>query len=64
MNTYITDVRRLLQQCGCASDVYERIKPVKIPGSIHPLTPGQRRHVDAVSRERGYRRFVVTHMQG
>ncbi len=56
--TYVSEIRKLLNVCDVDSTIYER-KPVKAPGKIRPLTLEQRQQVERLSRERGYRRFVV-----
>ncbi len=58
METYYLEMKRLLNVCDADSTIYSR-KPVKVPGKILPLTTAQRRQVDRLSTERGYRRFVA-----
>ena len=59
--TYISEIRELLTACDVRPTIYER-KPTRVSGNIHPLTPKQRRKVDELSIERGYRRFVAERM--
>ena len=59
--TYVAEMKELLNVCDADSTIYTR-KPVRVPGKIRPLTVKQRRQVDRLSRERGYRRFVAEMM--
>jgi hypothetical protein len=59
--TYVSEIKELLSVCDADSTIYTR-KPVRIPGSIRPLTAKQRRQVERLSSERGYRRFVAEMM--
>jgi len=59
--TYVSQIKELLTVCDADSTIYTR-KPVRVPGSIRPLTVKQRRQVEQLSRERGYRRFVAEMM--
>ena len=59
--TYVAEMKELMTVCDADSTIYTR-KPVRVPGSIRPLTVKQRRQVDRLSRERGYRRFVAEMM--
>ena len=59
--TYVAEIKELLNVCDASPTIYTR-KPVRVPGSVRPLTVKQRRQVDRVSRERGYRRFVAEMM--
>ncbi len=56
--TYIAEIKELLTACEADSTIYKR-KPVKVEGRIRPLTLKQRRQVERLSTERGYRRFVA-----
>ncbi len=56
--TYIAEIKELLNVCEADSTIYMR-KPVKVEGRIRPLTMKQRRQVERLSTERGYRRFVA-----
>ncbi len=56
--SYHLEMKQLLTACGCESAIYTR-KPVKGTGEVQPLTPQQRRQVERLSKERGYRRIVV-----
>ena len=57
--TWISDVRLLLK--GCEANIYKR-KPTKSEGQPTALTLKQRRQVDRLSTERGYRRFTADRM--
>jgi hypothetical protein len=59
--TWITEVRELLAACDVRSTIYER-KPTRASGTIRPLTARQRREVEKLSIERGYRRFMADRM--
>jgi hypothetical protein len=59
--TYISAIKELLTVCDADSTIYTR-KPVRVQGNVRPLTVKQRRQVDRLSRERGYRRFVAEMM--
>ncbi len=59
--TYISEIKELLEACEVRPTIYER-KPIRISGKIRPLTPKQRRTVEELSVERGYRRFVAERM--
>jgi hypothetical protein len=59
--SYISEVRELLTACDVRSTIYER-KPTRASGTIRPLTDWQRRQVERLSIERGYRRFVADRM--
>ena len=59
--TYVSEIKELLNVCDANSTIYTR-KPVRVPGHVRPLTMKQRRQVDRLSRERGYRRFVAEMM--
>jgi len=59
--SYITEVRMLLTACDVRSTIYER-KPTRVSGTVRPLTDWQRRQVEELSIERGYRRFVADRM--
>ena len=55
--TYISEIKLLLSACGCESNIYKR-KPTKCcKGECKPLTARERREVERVSKERGYRAF-------
>jgi len=56
--TYISQIKKLFDVCDVDSTIYER-KPVKVQGNIRRLTLKQRRQVERLSTERGYRRFVA-----
>ena len=58
MTTYISEIKELLTVCDVNSTIYKR-KPVRICSVIRPLTMKQRREVERLSTERGYRRFVA-----
>jgi hypothetical protein len=60
--TYIAEVKELLTACNVSSTIYERKKPTRASGTIRPLTAKQRREVERLSIERGYRRFVADRM--
>jgi len=57
--TYVAEIRKLLNVCEVDSTIYEERKPVKVQAKVHPLTLAQRQQVERLSKERGYRRFVV-----
>ena len=59
--TYIAEVRELLAACDVRSTIYER-KPTRANGTIRPLTASQRKEVERLSRERGYRPFLAERM--
>ncbi len=59
--TYVSEIKELLNVCDVDSTIYTR-KPVRVPGKINPLTVKQRRQVERLSTERGYRRFVAEMM--
>jgi hypothetical protein len=59
--TYIAEVRHLLEACDCRSDIYKR-KSIRAAADPHPLTLKERRQVERLSTERGYRRFTADHM--
>lgn len=60
--TYVSEIKELLNVCDAESTIYTR-KPVRVPGhTIRPLTLKQRRQVERLSTERGYRRFVAEMM--
>jgi len=59
--TYVSEIRELLSICDVDSTIYAR-KPVRVPGKINPLTVKQRRQVERLSTERGYRRFTAEMM--
>ncbi len=59
--TYVSEMKELLDVCDAEPTIYMR-KPVRVPGTIRPLTMKQRRQVERLSRERGYRRFVAEMM--
>ncbi len=59
--TYVSEIKELLDVCDVDSSIYTR-KPVRVPGKINPLTVKQRRQVERLSTERGYRRFVAEMM--
>ena len=59
--SYISEVKELLTACDVRSTIYER-KPTRASGTIRPLTARQRRVVEKLSIERGYRRFVAERM--
>jgi hypothetical protein len=59
--TYISEIKELLTTCEAQSTIYRR-KAVRACGEIRPLTLKQRRQVDKLSTERGYRRFVAEMM--
>ena len=59
--TYISEIKALLNVCDANTTIYAR-KPVRMPGKINPLTIKQRRQVEKLSTERGYRRFVADMM--
>ena len=56
--TYSAEIKELLTVCDVDSTIYTR-KPVRVTSKIRPLTLRQRRQVEKLSRERGYRRFVA-----
>ena len=60
--TYIAEIKELFTACDVRPTIYMERKPIRIPGSIRPLTPKQRRKVEELSIERGYRRFVAERM--
>lgn len=64
MNTYTDDIEELLIKSGCDNDFYSTHKPVKEPGELKPLTAKERKQVERVSTERGYRRFTAEMMGG
>jgi len=59
--TYTAEIKELFAVCDVNSTIYTR-KPVKAYGKIRPLTLRQRRQVEKLSTERGYRRFVAEMM--
>jgi hypothetical protein len=59
--TYVAEMKELLNVCDADSTIYTR-KPIRVPGNVRPLTVKQRRQVERLSRERGYRRFVAEMM--
>lgn len=59
--TYVAEIKALFNVCDIDSTIYTR-KPVRVPGKIHPLTVKQRKQVERLSTERGYRRFVAEMM--
>ena len=59
--TYVSEIKALLNVCDADSTIYSR-KPIRVSGKIRPLTTRQRRQVERLSRERGYRRFVAEMM--
>lgn len=59
--TYVRQIRLLLSRCGCEASIYDR-EPAKADGAPVPLTRRERNKVEAVSRERGYRRFTADMM--
>jgi hypothetical protein len=59
--TYVSEVRKLMTACEVHSTIYER-KPTRASGTFRPLTEWQRRQVESLSIERGYRRFVADRM--
>lgn len=59
--TYVSEIKELLNVCDADSTIYTR-KPVRVPGKINPLTIKQRRQVERLSTERGYRRFTAEMM--
>ena len=60
--TYTAEIKELFTACDVRPRLYEERKPIRIPGSIRPLTTEQRRKVEELSIERGYRRFVADRM--
>ncbi len=61
MTTYASEIKELLEACEVQSDIYMR-KAVRASGRIRPLTVKQRRQVEKLSTERGYRRFTAERM--
>jgi hypothetical protein len=59
--TYSSEIKELLTACDVETTIYTR-KAVRAGGKICPLTMKQRRQVEKLSRERGYRRFVAEMM--
>jgi ClpP class serine protease len=60
--TYVAEIKELLNVCDANTTIYTR-KPVRVAGNtIRPLTMKQRRQVERLSTERGYRRFVAEMM--
>jgi hypothetical protein len=59
--SYISEIKELLSACEVDSTIYQR-KPVRVHGTIRPLTRRQRLEVEKLSIERGYRRFVADRM--
>jgi hypothetical protein len=63
ISVYVNDVGQLLTVCGCAGDIYVRLKPVREEYHGMPLTRAQRRVVEQRSyAERGYRRITAERM--
>lgn len=60
-HTYNQQIKLLLSRCGCEASIYDR-EPAKADGAPVPLTRRERQQVEAVSRERGYRRFAADMM--
>jgi hypothetical protein len=60
--TYIQEVKELLDACGCQATIYRKQKAVRPAGQVKPLTAAERRQVDRLSTERGYRRFTAERM--
>ncbi len=61
---YANEIRKLLDSCGCEATIYTDRKPA-LPdneGPVYPLTPAQRRRVERLSTERGYRRFTAEYI--
>ncbi|NLT66958.1 MAG: hypothetical protein GXX84_10185 [Acidobacteria bacterium] len=61
MTTYASEIKELMNVCDVDSTIYLR-QPVREGGQIRRLTTKQRREVEKVSTERGYRRFVAEMM--
>ncbi len=59
--TYSAEIKELLTACDVEPDIYRR-KPIRVSTRIRPLTAKQRRQVERLSTERGYRRFVAEMM--
>lgn len=60
--TYSDEIKSLLAAIGYEPRIYSH-EPTRETCRLRPLTARQRHQVDALSRERGYRRFVATYMQ-
>lgn len=60
--TYVSEIKELMNVCDVESTIYAARKPVRANGKIRPLTLEQRREVEKLSTERGYRRFVAEMM--
>jgi len=59
-DTYSQEIKRLMEGLEIRPTPYEeRPAPAKVRARIRRLTPSQRRRVEELSRERGYRRLVA-----
>ncbi len=50
-------MRDFFKRMGYAPVSFESPGPMQLPGSVRSLTKRERRRVDSLSKERGYRRF-------
>jgi hypothetical protein len=57
--TYIQDMKLLLKTCNVKTTIYEKEAIREINGNITPLTAKERRKVNSLSKEHGYRRLIV-----
>lgn len=57
--TYIREIRELLDACGCDGSIYRTHTAVRVSGKVTPITARDRRRVEKLSTERGYRRFTA-----
>jgi starvation-inducible outer membrane lipoprotein len=59
--TYSAEIKELLAACEVETSIYQR-KAVRAGGKVSRLTAKQRRQVEELSTERGYRRFIAERM--
>ena len=56
---YVDFIEDWFKRIGYAPVFYESHTPVRGPGPLKRLTERERERVDALSKERGYRRFYA-----
>lgn len=59
--TYAHEMREFLTAIGHEATIYDR-EPARESSPVSPLTRRERKRVDELSRERGYRRFTAERM--
>ncbi len=54
---YVNIIEDWLKRIGYDAGFYESHTPVRVPSSVKRLTKRERERVEALSKERGFRRF-------